>query len=46
MTLNELISGYTADGGKLSGDDLRAASRTASMTGRLGGCTAATTTGS
>mgnify|MGYP002605233601 FL=1 len=29
MTLNELISGYTADGGKLSGDDLRAASRTA-----------------
>ena len=29
MTLDELITGYSADGGKLTGDDLQAASRTA-----------------
>ena len=29
MTLDELIIGYSADGGKLTGDDLQAASRTA-----------------
>ncbi len=29
MTLDELITGYSASGGKLTGDDLQAASRTA-----------------
>ena len=29
MTLDELITGYATDGGKLTGDDLQAASRTA-----------------